>query len=243
MVRGKETGIHSKYESESKFIFRPSMDADTQTVVWIQTWLQSYVVALVPESSIGSVDLEETRKNLLESPPLTRDSANEFWNNLRDDTSAELFLHKLLKNKENNNDHPFWKLDYSTQLERLVNLGSIGEIANEYASDADRSKFLSRYGDYLLEGVRFDHLVMDPAGPISGSDLGQQLQQKYRINHNDRFSLKKIQYGEDDFGTEASERARSLYRAWNKFKAGRANYEEKLFQRNRLGLTYNKDKQ
>jgi hypothetical protein len=209
----------------------------------LQTWLQSYVIALVPESSIGAVDLEETRKNLLESPPLTRDSSNEFWNSIRDDTSAEVFLHTLLRDKDDNSDHPFWSLDYSTQLERLVNLGSIGEIANEYASEADRSKFLSRYGDYLLEGVRFDHLVMDPNGPILGSELGQHLQVKYKINQSDRFSLRKIHYGEDDFGTEASARARSLYRAWNKFKAGRANYEEKLFQRKRLGLKYEKDEQ
>jgi hypothetical protein len=187
------------------------------------------------------VDLEETRKNILDAPPLTRDSANEFWNGIRDDTSAEIFLRAMLKNKDDNSDHPFWDLDYSTQLERLVNLGSIGEIANEYASEADRSKFLSRYGDYLLEGIRFDHLVMDPAGPIRGSDLGQQLQQKYNVHHSDRFSLRKIQFGEDEFGTEASKRARSLYGAWNKLKAGRANYEEKLFQRKRLGLTYSKD--
>jgi hypothetical protein len=154
-----------------------------------------------------------------------------------------MFLQALMKNNDDKRDHPFWDLDYSTQLERLVNLGAIGEIANEYTSLEGRSKFLSRYGDYLLEGVRFDHLVMDPAGPILGSDLGQQLQQKYKINHSDRFSLRKIQYGTDDFGTEASERARSLFRAWNKLKAGRANYEEKLFQRKRLGLTYDKDKQ
>lgn len=137
-------------------------------------------------------------------------------------------------------DHPFFELDYTAQLDRLVNLGSVGEIANEYASEADRSKFLSRYGDYLLEGVKFDHLVLDQAGSIQGSDLGQQLQEKYNINRTDRFSLQKIQYGADEFGTEASERARDLYKAWNKLKAGRANYEEKLFQKGRLGLEYEK---
>ncbi|KAG7346071.1 hypothetical protein IV203_005139 [Nitzschia inconspicua] len=205
------------------------------------TWLQSFVTALLPDSSLGSVNLEETRRNLLASPPLTRESANEFWDSIRDDTSAELFLQKLLEEKPDNSDHPFWDLEYSTQLERLVNLGSIREIANEYASEADRSKFLTRYGHYLLEGVKFDHLIVDPTGSIMGSDLGQQLQEKYKIGRTDRFSLRKIQYGDDGFGSEASERARSLYRAWNKLKAGRANYEEKLFQSKRLGLKYDKD--
>lgn len=207
----------------------------------LQTWLQTFVTTLVPESSLGTVDLNETRENLLASPPLTREDANEFWDSIRDDTSAELFLQKLLENKSDSSDHPFFELEYSTQLERLVNLGSIGEIANEYASDANRSKFLSRYGDYLLEGVKFDHLVPDPAGSILGSDLGQRLQERYNIARNDRFSMQKIEYGEDAFGSDAAERARDLYRAWNKLKAGRANYEEKLFQQERLGLTYGKD--
>jgi hypothetical protein len=178
----------------------------------------------------------------LESPPQTRESAFEFWQRLRDDTSAEIFLQQLLEEKKSDSDHPFWDLDYASQLERLVNLGSIREIANEYASEADRSKFLSRYGDYLLEGVKFDYLIPDPAGPILGSDLGQQIQKKYNISRSDRYSLKKIQYGKDEFGTEASQRARSLYRAWNKLKAGRAHHEEKLFQKGRLGLSYGKDK-
>lgn len=177
----------------------------------------------------------------MDLPPLTRESSNEFWNSIRDDTSAEIFLQKLLEEKSDGSDHPFWDLEYSTQLERLVNLGTVREIANEYASEAERSKFLSRYGDYLLEGVTFDHLVADPAGPIVGADLGQQLLEKYDISRTDRFNLRKIQYGEDNFGSEASERARSLYKAWNKLKAGRANYEEKLFQKKRLGLRYDKN--
>jgi hypothetical protein len=175
------------------------------------------------------------------SPPQTRESANEFWDNLRDDTSAEIFLQQLLRDKEGS-DHPFFELDYAAQLDRLVNLGSIREIANEYTSEAARSKFLSRYGDYLLEGVKFEHLVLDPAGSIQGSDLGQQLQEKYNISKADRFSLQKIQYGADEYGTDASERARRLYRAWSKLKTGRANYEEKLFQKGRLSLSYEEDR-
>lgn len=123
-------------------------------------------------------------------------------------------------------------------MERLVQLGSIREIADEYASENDRGRFLARYGDYLLEGLELDHLVPDPQGPIRGSDLSERLQKQHGITATDRFRLEKLAYGTDAFGTDAAHRARDLYRAWNIFKAGRAHYEEKLFQRGLLGLTY-----
>ncbi|KAL3923412.1 MAG: hypothetical protein SGARI_006225, partial [Bacillariaceae sp.] len=53
------------------------------------SWLQTSVSSMVPESSLDQVNLEETRKNILASPPQTKESANEFWNGLRDETSAE----------------------------------------------------------------------------------------------------------------------------------------------------------
>jgi hypothetical protein len=200
--------------------------------------LETFVSSQVPESSLGSVDLDETRKNILETPPQEKEQADEFWDGLRDETSAEIFLQSLLSEKKTDAVHPFWELDYQTQLERLVNLGTIREIANEYATEADRSKFLTRYGDYVLEGVQFDHLIPDPSGPIIGSDLGQHLQEKYKIEPTDRFSLKKIEYGADNFNSKASQNARGLYVTWNKLKAGRAHYEEKLFQNSLLGLSY-----
>jgi len=202
------------------------------------SWLEIFVSAQVPESSLGRVDLEETRKNILEIPPQEKGQADEFWDGLRDETSAEIFLQSLLEEKKMDADHLFWELDYQTQLERLVNLGTIREIANEYATQGDRSKFLTRYGDYILEGVHFDHLIPDSTGPILGSDLGQHLREKYKINHVDRFRLKKIRYGTDNFNCMASQNARILYMAWNKLKAGRAHYEEKLFQKGLLGLSY-----
>lgn len=188
---------------------------------------------------MGSVDLEKTRKNILEAPAQGKEEADEFWESLRDETSAEVLLQSLLEERvENSSDHPFYELDYKTQIERLVNLGTIREIANEYATEAERSKFLTRYGDYLLEGVQFHHLIPDLSGPITGSDLGQHLHEKYNINPEDRFSLKKILYGEDDFNSETLTNARKLYTAWNKLKTGRAHYEEKLFQNGLLGLSY-----
>lgn len=193
----------------------------------------------VSESSLGRVDLEETRKNILETPAQGKEEADEFWDSLRDETSAEVLLQSLLEeHNKNASKHPFYELEYKTQLERLVNLGTIREIANDYATEAERSKFLTRYGDYLLEGVQFHHLIPDSSGSIKGSDLGQSLQDKYNINSEDRFSLKNALYGEADFNSETSRNARNLYMAWNKLKAGRAHYEEKLFQKGLLGLSY-----
>jgi len=207
------------------------------------SWLETFVSAQVPESSFGSVDLEETRKNILEAPAQGKEEADEFWDSLRDETSAEVLLQSLLEERvKNASQHPFYQLEYKTQLERLVNLGTIREIANEYATEAERSKFLTRFGDYLLEGVQFHHLIPDSSGPIAGSDLGEHLQQKYKIEAEDRFSLKNVLYGEDDFYSETSKNARKLYMAWNKLKAGRAHYEEKLFQKGLLGLSYAKTK-
>ncbi|VEU40839.1 unnamed protein product [Pseudo-nitzschia multistriata] len=206
------------------------------------SWLETFVSSQVPESSLGRVDLEETRKNILESPPQQKEDADAFWNSISDETSAELFLQSLLQENKIGSEHPFFELDYKTQLERLVNLGTIGEIANEYATEADRSKFLTRYGDYLLEGVQFDHLVPDSSGPISGSDLGQHLREKYDIDSSDRFALKKIDHGAEGFDSKASKNARMLFVAWNQFKAGRAHYEEKLFKKGLLGLSYETSK-
>ena len=210
----------------------------------MKSWLEVFVSEQIPESSLGSVDLEETRRNILESPALGKEEADKFWDSLRDETSAEVFLQSLLEeNIEKGSNHPFFELEYTTQLQRLVNLGTIREIANEYVTEAERSKFLTRYGDYLLEGVQFHHLIPNSSGPIVGSDLGQHLQEKYNIHAEDRFSLKKAVYGEEDFNTETSRNARKLYMEWNKLKAGRAHYEQKLFQKGLLGLTYEqKDK-
>lgn len=206
------------------------------------TWLEDYVSTLTPESNLGKVDMNATRKALLASPPQSKEESDLFWDKICDETAAEIFLQQLLSEKKDSSSHPFWDLDYSQQLERLVNLGAIRDIADEYAKESDRGKFMARYGDYLLEGLELDHLVANPAGSIRGSDLGEELMKTYNISPNDRFHLESIPYGTDEFGTEASHRARDIYRAWNKFKAGRAHYEEKLFQKGMLGLSYTNEK-
>lgn len=205
-----------------------------------QSWLEEYVGALATDSHASEVDMVGTRNALLSAPPRSQDDSNVFWESIRDETAAAVFLQELYSEK-NDSSHPFWQLKYEQQLERLVELGSIREIADEYSKESDRSLFLSRYGDYLLEGLELDHLVPDPTGAIRGNDLGDALMKKYKVAPSDRFRLKRIKYGTDEFGTTASERARDISRSWNMWKTRRAHYEEKLFQKGLLGLSYSKE--
>ena len=208
-------------------------------VLLLQNWLEEFAVALGTDPNVAEVDMVGTRVALLSVPPQSQDESNVFWESICDETAAEVFLRQLHLEKKNSS-HPFWQLDYTRQLERLVELGSIREIADEYAKQSDRSLFLSRYGDYLLEGLELDHLVPNPTGSVRGSDLGDALMKKYKIASSDRFQLKKLKYGTDEFGTAASQRARDIFRSWNMLKTGRAHYEEKLFQKGLLGLSYKK---
>jgi hypothetical protein len=75
--------------------------------------LETFVSAQVPESSLGHVDLEETRKNILETPAQGKEEADEFWDSLRDETSAEVLLQSLLEESiKNASQHPFYELEY-----------------------------------------------------------------------------------------------------------------------------------
>jgi hypothetical protein len=207
--------------------------------------LEGYVTALTPTGSLNRVDMDATRNALLASPPQSQEESNQFWDSIRDETAAEIFLQRLLDSgppeDATSSQKIFWEMPYEDQLAKLVNLGAIREIVDEYTKDSDRAKFLSRYGDYLLEGVTLDHLVPDPKGPISGKEIGDRLAKHFKVKPTDRFRLEKIPYGTDEFGSEKSQRARDLFRAWNKFKAGRAHYEEKMFQRGLLGLRYDEE--
>mmetsp|Transcript_28450 Transcript_28450/g.80082 ORF Transcript_28450/g.80082 Transcript_28450/m.80082 type:complete len:667 (+) Transcript_28450:85-2085(+) len=207
-----------------------------------ESWIVDYVTTLSPGATINDVDLDATRQSLLSVPPQSKQDSDKFWDSIRDEATAEAFLATLLKegppDDATEDQKLFWQLPYSEQLDRIVSLGAIREIADEYTKPSERAKFLARYGDYLLEGIALDHLVPDPTGPIATSDINDRLLRHWNIQSNQRFRIEKIPYGTDDFGTEASKRARAIFQAWNKFKAGRAHYEEKLFQSGRLGLRY-----
>ena len=129
-------------------------------------------------------------------------------------------------------------MPYKMQLQKLISLGTLRPVLDEYAKESDRASFIQKYGEILLEGIEIEHLVPDPEGPISINDLGDKLIiRKEDMEKGDRFAIKMIPYGSDDFGTSRSERARALYRAWNIQKAGRANYEEHLFKTKKIGLS------
>lgn len=192
---------------------------------------------------------------MLSSPPQTEEESDDFWQSIEDETKADIFLQNLLKDGPPEGlsyiEKSFWSLPYEAQLEKLVNLGTIRPLLDDYMSEKDRQDFMRRYGDYLLDGVKLDHLVPDPEGAITGMDLGIEAIRAWGIQKEDRFKLVKLPYNaglsqEDEDSSDpssgrdaATERSRALYYAWNQQKAGRARYEETLFVRGDLGLSYN----
>lgn len=195
-----------------------------------------------------------TRKALLESAPIDKDESDKFWQQVRDETEAEILLQSIQKTgalspedaattgerKAREAFALFQDLPYNVQLQKLVDLGTLRPIMDEYTSESERVKFLARYGEKLMEGVEMEHLVRDPDGPIRGADLGRWGEEN-GIGSDERFRMEMVAYGSDDFGNEKSHRARQMYRAWNTHKAGRARFEEVMFKKDRLGLRYNLD--
>ena len=117
------------------------------------------------------------------------------------------------------------------KVRRLTALGSLRLILDEQAVPKQRRAFLERHADKLLEGLELEHIVQDPNGPITGSDL-QKVASIDDVDASDRFSIRKLPYGSD-------ERGRVLLQEWNFYKANRARYEEHLFKQGKLGLRYN----
>ena len=187
---------------------------------------------------------------------MTRGESDSFWSQMRDETQAEIFLQRILedgapapKEMETKTERKsreacvaFLALPYDLQLRKLVDMGTLRPIFDEYTSEADRVDFMNQYGETLMEGVEVEHLVPDPQGPIRGTDLeGTEFDSK-QIKSDDRFSIQLIPHGTDEYGTKRSERARALYQAWNIMKGGRARYEEILFRKGKLGLKRNPSK-
>jgi len=222
-------------------------------------WLKNYI-ALATTEEDGEVDLAATRDALLADPPTSREETDEFFTQIQDESSAEIFLHHLLQSKEaaaastttttSSNDESipeknarhamelFIDLPYSKQLSRLISIGKLRPIFDEYTTNSDRLKFMQQYGDLLLDGVEVEHLVSDPKGVITVDDIGDDtlLNSEEMADKDARYSIKMIPYGTDEFGTTRNERARALHRAWNMQKAGRARYEEYLFKSGKVPL-------
>jgi hypothetical protein len=206
-----------------------------------KTWMAKYVETLVPNAERGRVDFDTTRRALLSEPPVTRDQSTAFWSQLQDEGQAAALLEVMRKDGAPVGasilQSAFWGLRYDEQLERLMNLGAIRPLLDEYTTESDRTKFLQRHGDTLLAGVELEHLVQDAKGPIRYDDLDGSTADELGVAKDARFRL-EVQPYQSSADTSSQEKTRLLFMAWNQHKAGRARYEEKLFQTGRLGLRY-----
>jgi hypothetical protein len=207
-------------------------------------WMRDYVRAVSSDAALGSVDYDSTREALLSQPPSNTDDSEAFWSQLHDERLAATLLDTMRRDGPPSGasylHSAFWDLPYEAQLERLLNLGALRPLLDEYTRESDRVRFLRRYGDTLLAGVEMEHLVPDPDGPVRAGDLGPLAASALNISNDERFRLVLLPYRASP-SLPARERTRALFALWNQHKAGRARYEEKLFRTGRLGLRYDDD--
>ena len=191
---------------------------------WIQ---QDYLPLLVQGGQ--KVDVAATREALLSVPPTIADHV--FWSRLLQAVEGDDAVIDLLLQDETYSHllpSDLTKLPVEEQMERIRNLQALRPLLEDYASEASRHAFVQRHAHDLLSNIRLEHLVEDPEGPISVSDLPAELARGQ--NANARFRL-DVQDNE--------ERTKAMLLMWNQQKAGRAHYEERLFRTGRLGLRYN----
>ena len=230
-----------------------------------QQWIEKYVSTLYPEADATTVDLEATRVSLLAVRPTDTNQTKEFWSKISNETDAELFLKDYRKSaKEKLNT--LWALTsptdeekrtqteleailsvpFDVQLDKLVNMGTLRPILDDYVPGKERKVFLEKYSPVFLEGLEMEHLVPDPDGPIGLDDLSSELREELSSEwtpstgsadgQRPRFSIRMFAYGSDEYGTTRAERARELFRLWNEHKANRARFEEALFKKGHLRL-------
>lgn len=232
----------------------PFKEWDGDTKKEFNKWLNEYL-ALVSSEADGTIDIVATRDALLSEPPRYRDESDAFWSQISDETDAEILLHNLAKKdvsppsggestgekKARESLETFLSMPYSKQLSQVISLGTLRPILDEYCSEEDRVQFMERYGETLLEGMEIEHLVPDPDGNIGVEDVGDRsLLGGQKYGKEQRFSIKMVPYGTDEFGLSRSEKARALYRAWNIQKAGRARYAEQLYKAGKMPLNEGK---
>lgn len=228
----------------------PFNDWDSSAKGEFNKWLADYI-SLVAAETDGQIDLEATRDALLSEPPRYRDESEAFWSQINDETDAEILLHNLTKQGSTaptEGESPaeknarrslenFLSMPYAKQLGQIISLGALRPILDEYSNEEDRVNFMERHGETLLEGMEIEHLVSDPDGIITVDDIGDEsLLSKQKVGPDERFSIKMVPYGTDEFSLSRSEKARALYRAWNIQKAGRARYAENLYKTGQMTL-------
>ena len=213
---------------------------------------------IYPEADASTVDKEATRISLLSERPVDTEKTKEFWSNSGTETDAELFL-KDYRSSAEAKLNTLWSkaatltdeqketqleletilsVPFDIQLDKIVNMGTLRPILDEYAPGKERKSFLEKYAPIFLEGLEMEHLVPDPDGAIGIEDLSGSLRDEFSKEwtpeaggQEPRFSIRMVAYGTDEYGTSRSERSRELYRLWNEHKVNRAKFEEKLFKK------------
>jgi len=257
----RERNVSSPYEA---------WDADRKNE--FDQWIESYVAALYPEADASTVDKEATRNSLLSERPGNSEKTKEFWNSVRTQSEAELFLQDYraaAQARLNSMDEEFMlkeegakmqselemilSVPFDAQLEKIVDMGTLRPILDDYAPSKERTTFLEKYAPIFLEGLEMEHLVPDPDGPIGLDDLSSDMRDEFAAEwasssglqavtvdgSEPRFSIKMVAHGTDEFGKARAERARALYQLWNEHKANRARFEESLFKKGHLPLREN----
>jgi hypothetical protein len=204
-------------------------------------WLTHFLRQFASPAEQDKVDRAATRDALLKSPPMTRAGSDRFWEHVSYDVVELLeVLREHGPPADANYLHKhFWDLSYDEQLSQLLQLGSLKPLLDDFASSDDKTKFLQQHSDTLLEGVVMEHLVVDPKGNLSLNDLNPQLVQSLNLPPDTRFKVERRPYRASSADSDdAANRTKLLLEAWNEYKMGRAQYEEKMFVTGRLGLRY-----
>jgi hypothetical protein len=163
------------------------------------------VATLYPEADAGTVDKEATRISLLSERPVDTEKTKEFWAKARQETEAEAFLidyrenakEKLTSLKQQQQEtSPSAKLKedeiatmyeleailsvpFDAQLQKLVKMGTLRPLLDEYAPSAERQLFLEKYTPLFLEGLEMEHLVPDPKGSIGPDNVALELRKEW----------------------------------------------------------------
>ena len=240
----KELQVFRQQNSE-----KPFSDWKEEEKLKFQLWFEdSFVPTMLPDNT-DAVDWEATKLALLNGEPVTEEESDAFWSATTTEQEAVKLLDQMLLDGPPKGatilQQAFWDLSYDEQLQQLLNLGAIRPMLDEYTSGKDRLTFIQKHYDILLSGVPLDVLVPDNEdGAISAEDLqGTTLARELglRKNSNAKFRLAKVPYRTDGEGKDAMTQARTMFLAWNEFKANRARYEEALFQNYEQGIRYGDD--
>lgn len=134
--------------------------------------------------------MDATRRALLSERPVDRTVQKQFWDSVRTETEAELFLQDyrakareqlaqadtaIIDDELKSQLETILSTPYERQLQKLVDMSTLRPVLDEYTTVQDRRLFFEKYSPIFLEGVEMEHLVPDPDGPIGLDDLGAEL--------------------------------------------------------------------